>query len=215
MRLSRLSSTLEQCGRGPFLKAEVDAPDPAATVEVKVEQKDDKPEGVTPEVAAYFGKVIAAERKAAADKAKQDAKDEAERKAQADADAKKVADDEAKGEYEAVKETLTKRATDAEAERETLKTKADRLEAVMKTSVDADWKLIPEDILSFYTGAEDDVLARYEFMQKPAVLKAIEAKRNPERKVKGHQPDPPRGGEQNGVESERRALAANPNYRPM
>lgn len=175
-----------------------------------------RPEGITPEVAAYFGGIIAKERREAEAKAKQEAKDEAERQAAQERQRKEQADLEAKGEFDTVKQQLEQRATDAEGERDSLRVTNQKLLDALKLGVESEWKEIPETIAKLFRGAEDDYLARYEYLKDPDVQAAIKEFQDKRGVPPGNRPDPRRrDGEQNTVEQERRQLQGSGSYSAM
>lgn len=177
---------------------------------------DGKPEGVTPEIQKWVGDLLAATRRDAETKARQEAKDaadEAERKRQEQADQAEL---EAKGEFDTVKQQLTTRATTAEGERDTLRTTNQELLDAMKEGVEADWKSIPEVIAGLYQGKDDDYLARYKYLKDPKVQAAIKAMEDKgQRRPPGNTPDPRRNGGANDAEQERRALQGTGSYSAM
>jgi hypothetical protein len=114
-----------------------------------------------------------------AEKSAKDAIDElnALRAQKAEADAAKAAEIEAeairKGEFETL---ATKRADEIKAvtaERDALQAKIDTLIAAVQPGVTDAWKALPDEIKSFYDGADDDVLAKRAFLAKsqPAIDK--------------------------------------------
>ena len=178
---------------------------------------DGRPEGITPEVERYFGGIIASERKQAADKAKQEAKDAADAAATKAASDKALEEAKAKNDFAAAEQQLTDRATTAEGERDALKIKNQKLLDAMKQGVEADWKKLPETLAKLFKGADDDYLARYEFLTDPDVQAAVTAFEDKQRRPNGNTPDPRRrqGDEGTKPEQERRALQSSGSYSAM
>ncbi len=95
----------------------------------------------------------------------------------ADADAEKAAADEAeaikRGEFEKLAGERAETIKTLTGERDGYKTQLDTLIAAIKPDVDAAWQDVPDELKSFYSGADDDVLAKRAFLakSKPALDK--------------------------------------------
>lgn len=150
-----------------------------------------KPEGITPEIEAFFGNLIAKATRDGKRKGKDDA-DAAHTAAQQQAEAdRKRQEQEAAGEYETAKATLTKDRDDAITERDSIKAERDEYRDLVTKDVEAAWDKLPEEVREAYDGEDDDVLAKKRHMTRMA--KVIE-KLTAEEAKPGNGPNPKPAG---------------------
>jgi hypothetical protein len=155
------------------------------------------------------GKAALAKIRGERDAEKRRAKDlEAERdalkKTVDDAAAKEIADQEEaakkKGEFEQLAE---KRGNELKAANETitsLQAQVDRLKSAIDKAIEPEWKELPDEVTDLFSGAEDDTIAKMEWLPK-AKTAAAALDKNGDRR--GHELDPdPAKGDRKPLEEE-------------
>lgn len=142
------------------------------------EDRDDAPPtGLDEGAKAVFAKEREARKQAAREARELKAELDALKAAKAADDAAKAAADEEaaikRGEFEQIANERGATITTLTGERDGYKAQLDTLIAAIKPDVDAAWKAVPDEIKSFYDGADDDVLAKRAFLakSKPAIDK--------------------------------------------
>lgn len=120
-----------------------------------------------------IGRMISEERKKAADAAKTELQQQIDAARQKDEDERTAADLKAKGEYEALeadlKSKLQAAQDDAKQARAELKRYQEAIDAALKPVSEK----VPEKVMKLYPGAEDDPLAKWEFIHRDATQDLI------------------------------------------
>lgn len=130
----------------------------------------------TDEQQRELGRLLAKERKAAADKARADAKAEADaREVQARKD-KEAEDAKKSGDFEKVESTLKADLQTANDEKASLQAQVDQYQAAVDAVLKADWDALADDVKEYFPGSEDDTLAKVNWLPKG---KALQAKLHP------------------------------------
>lgn len=123
-----------------------------------------------------MGRILAKERKLAADKARADAKAEADDLAEQARKAKEADDLKAQGKFAEVEQTLKTDLQVANDEKSALQAQVDQYQAAVEGVLKADWDALAEDVKEYYPGGEDDTLAKIHWLPKG---KALQAKLHP------------------------------------
>lgn len=194
MLLSRLERSLLTAQRGPFL-----APDDGSGGGGGGND-DGKPDSANPggnqgeqgrptftaEQQKEIDRIAAKARREGQDAGKaeaEQARKDAEEQARKDREA---ADLKAKGEFEALEQTLRADLASATGERDQFKAQAARLTAAIDAVLTEEWTALGDDVREYYPGADDDPLAKLEWLPKG---RALLAKLHPEKPAPGNRPD--------------------------
>lgn len=160
-------------------------------------EKGEKKVEFTAEQQEHIGKLLSKERKAAADKAKADAKSETDAAAEQSRKDKEAEDARKAGDFEKVETTLKNDLETAKGEVKTLTEQNQALRDAMKTGVEAQWKELPASlqVAGKFIG-EDDILARWNYLHDADVQKQI-AEANKADPKRGNGRDPKSTGDGN------------------
>lgn len=160
-----------------------------------------------------LGKIVADERKKAADAARADMQkkldDEKER---ADKEARDAAL-KAQGDFETLENQLKAERADFETRATTAEARLKEVEEAMNTGLEASWSKLPESVTKLYQGAQDDVLAKWKWLNNADVQALVTQLGGNGQRRPGNTPNPPGGN--TGVASiddEVKALASSGAY---
>lgn len=132
----------------------------------------------TAEQQREMGRLLARERKAAADKARADAKAEADAAADQARKDKEAEDAKKAGDFEKVESTLKADLQTANDEKAALQAQVDQYQAAVDAVLKADWDALADDVKEYFPGDEDDTLAKVNWLPKG---KALQAKLHPDK----------------------------------
>lgn len=152
---------------------------------------------------AHIDKLIGDARKKAKDQAKaeaQAAREEAEKRAREEAA-------EEAGEFEEIAKTRERERDQAKKDAATLKAENDQLRAAIDSMLTSEWRELSEEAREYFTGDEDDPLARLVWLPKGRKLTATLAAKADA--LRGNGADPRSRGDGRSQPRDEAALAAN------
>lgn len=90
-----------------------------------------------------------------------------------------------KGEFEQLAEKRGTELATAKQTIEELTAQVERMRAAIDASIEADWKALPKEVADLFSGAEDDTIAKMEWLPKAKAAAGLDKERR-----QGHELDP-------------------------